>query len=617
MHKKAVIVGSGPCGLVALKELIGAGHDAILFERSSGLGGVFASKMSYPGLHLTISNWMMAFSDHPDPSHLHYPTAEHYLAYLHSYAQRFNLGTHCRYNTEVLNAQLGENGRWELAVNTNERRWTVTADTLVVATGANSIPKDVTDHFTRFQGRVMHSADYNSDVQNEISRKQLRVLIVGGGESAADISAEISSLTKHAAIWLRRPIVLAPRYTSPGKEISKILKNRTNTFPTTIFLEASTTNRLSAMQNVYFYGIFRRFLWRARISLPTLARMCLDGTRSEYIKNDQAAVVTKNQRMCEAIAEGNLDCVICPSIEVDNRTITFRVPDRRIQCREFDLVLLCTGYGSQFSWLNNGEFEYNPRKWFLHCFPPSMGSKLAFIGYARPQQGGIPACAEILSRHLAQLLAGKAQLPKDLGVLAERDETAERQRFSLRPEMETLVDYNAFMESVARRIGCEPRLPSRCMLAFNLHMLALAVVLFAWISSALRVSSWAVLLWIVTAIFFFQIENGLLIKWWIFPQWSVWYRQRGPGAQPQLLWETMQKVRLREHVHINLRFAMFVVWCILSVYVQRVLSVFIFLALGVTSAATMPTPLAWMNELRPKLFALHSPVWRFEDLFLP
>ena len=84
MRKKirVVVIGGGPCGLVALKELLEAGHGAILFERSASLGGVFASSTSYPGLHLTISNWMMAFSDHQDPTRLHYPSAEHYLAYL-------------------------------------------------------------------------------------------------------------------------------------------------------------------------------------------------------------------------------------------------------------------------------------------------------------------------------------------------------------------------------------------------------------------------------------------------------------------------------------------------------------------------------------------------------
>lgn len=57
--KRVVIVGAGPCGLTALKEMVVGGHDAILFERSNVLGGIFSSAAMYPDLHLTISNWAM------------------------------------------------------------------------------------------------------------------------------------------------------------------------------------------------------------------------------------------------------------------------------------------------------------------------------------------------------------------------------------------------------------------------------------------------------------------------------------------------------------------------------------------------------------------------------
>lgn len=80
--KRVVIIGAGPCGLVALKEMRESGHNAILFERSSTLGGIFASAATYPGLHLTISNWLMAFSDFPDSERLCYPSAKEYLRYL-------------------------------------------------------------------------------------------------------------------------------------------------------------------------------------------------------------------------------------------------------------------------------------------------------------------------------------------------------------------------------------------------------------------------------------------------------------------------------------------------------------------------------------------------------
>jgi dimethylaniline monooxygenase (N-oxide forming) len=50
--KKTVgIIGAGPSGLIALKELLGNGVDAFCFEQSSKIGGVYA--YSYSNLKLT------------------------------------------------------------------------------------------------------------------------------------------------------------------------------------------------------------------------------------------------------------------------------------------------------------------------------------------------------------------------------------------------------------------------------------------------------------------------------------------------------------------------------------------------------------------------------------
>lgn len=73
MRKRVAIIGAGPCGLVALKEALEGGHDATLFERTSLLGGVFASPKTYHELHLTISNWAMPFSNFPDTSKVTLP----------------------------------------------------------------------------------------------------------------------------------------------------------------------------------------------------------------------------------------------------------------------------------------------------------------------------------------------------------------------------------------------------------------------------------------------------------------------------------------------------------------------------------------------------------------
>ena len=65
MKKSAVVIGAGPCGLVATKELLEAGHDVVCLEQSHVIGGVFSTlrESSYDDLFLTVSNVFMAYSD--------------------------------------------------------------------------------------------------------------------------------------------------------------------------------------------------------------------------------------------------------------------------------------------------------------------------------------------------------------------------------------------------------------------------------------------------------------------------------------------------------------------------------------------------------------------------
>ena len=67
MHNERVlkvgIVGCGPSGLAAVKELKAAGFEPVAFDPQERLGGVFA--WAWPGLHMTSSSAHTAFSDFP------------------------------------------------------------------------------------------------------------------------------------------------------------------------------------------------------------------------------------------------------------------------------------------------------------------------------------------------------------------------------------------------------------------------------------------------------------------------------------------------------------------------------------------------------------------------
>jgi dimethylaniline monooxygenase (N-oxide forming) len=77
-----LIIGAGPSGLVALKELTEAGIDAKVVEKGNQIGGAFRDEVSYDHMYLTITNHFMAFSDFPPEGPLKYESRENYLNYL-------------------------------------------------------------------------------------------------------------------------------------------------------------------------------------------------------------------------------------------------------------------------------------------------------------------------------------------------------------------------------------------------------------------------------------------------------------------------------------------------------------------------------------------------------
>ncbi|KAK9414631.1 putative FAD/NAD(P)-binding domain-containing protein [Seiridium unicorne] len=620
--KRVVIIGSGPCGLVALKEMREAGHEAILFEKSSRLGGVFATSTVYPNLHLTISNWAMAFSDFPDPERLRYSTAQEYLRYLQLYARHFDLERYITCDAEVTSARTS-NEIWHLEVHKRLKPQAIShieADALVVATGANQVANKIPDGLADFSGRVMHSSQYDEAFKQEVAAKKLRVLVVGGGESGADISAELGELSPNITVWVRRAACVGPRYLNRVGEMQQIEANKTQDFPANGFLEAATTNRMSAAQNVYAYGFFRRILWYAPVLNRVLNSMNLDSTGSAFLMNDQATYVTKNQRMCEALQQGSIEVLVSPTISTSGRICEFRTNDHLKLHREFDVILLCSGFHAEFPWLKLKDFNADPRSWFLHCFPEGLGRCLFFVGYARPHQGGIPAMAEMLARYIALILRGDRVLPPDYTDKARCDAIAEQEYYHLSPNLRTLVDYNAFLESTARRIGCEPRLPALCILLFNLHLLGVMQI----VQHFLRLPGLPVpglqapaFLWLATVVGFLAYDDGLLIKWWFYPNWSVWYRQRGPGASPGHLYETLNRMKLWRSTAITRGFVLLIFWIVPTYYLQRLLSVLLFVPHIILYMLGLSFPKAWGGLLRPKLFVLHSNPWRFSDLFMP
>ena len=144
-----------------------------------------------------------------------------------------------------------------------------------------------------------------------------------------------------------------------------------------------------------------------------------------------------------------------------------------------DTIVCNTGFVDDFSFVKDVDIT-RPRQLYRHMFHPALGSSVAFIGWARPAEGGVPACSEMQSRYFALLCSNKRTLPprEKLEELIQRENSAEDAEFARAESVQTLVPYVAYMDAMARLIGCKPnplRLLTRPVCCTNIgsHLLSM------------------------------------------------------------------------------------------------------------------------------------------------
>jgi dimethylaniline monooxygenase (N-oxide forming) len=216
MATRVAIIGAGPVGLMALKNMREDGFDAISFEKRDYIGGlwkatndgsisvtphtVFNSSRcvvrSFPCSHLLIlpHRFMSAISDFPFPDHHNdFPTADQMLEYQNLYADHFGIRQYIRLSTEVISVRRID-AQWEIATRSkDDQTQREYFDKLLVCTGSFvTARRPHFDGIEKFEGRVLHCIDFPDSSEF----KGQTVLLSGLHASTADISIELS---KHAS----------------------------------------------------------------------------------------------------------------------------------------------------------------------------------------------------------------------------------------------------------------------------------------------------------------------------------------------------------------------------------------------------------------------------------
>jgi putative flavoprotein involved in K+ transport len=197
---EAVVIGAGPAGLATARELARHGIDHVVLERGT-IGhtweNLYDSLVLHTGKHLSGLPGM-AFSR----ATALFPTRLDVLDYLNRYADTFRLPVETGVNVVDL-TRTGDG--WHLrAAGGRELR----ARTVVVATGivANPVVPQIAGR-ERFRGSVMHSVEY----RRPEPFKSQRVLVVGAGNSAAEIAAEVAEAGATVTLAVRSGARIVPR----------------------------------------------------------------------------------------------------------------------------------------------------------------------------------------------------------------------------------------------------------------------------------------------------------------------------------------------------------------------------------------------------------------------
>ncbi len=396
------IIGAGSSGLVCAKTFKEHGLPFDCFEMGSSVGGNWrygndnGRSAAYDSLHVDTSKERMAFSDFPMPAH--YPNYIHHsqvLEYLEGYARHFGLLPFIRFGSEVEQVAPEPDGAWSVTtrrVESGERR-TDAYRAVLVCNGHHWDPK-LPEFPGEFTGNCFHSREYRSPRQFEGKR----VLVVGIGNSGADIACECARVARKTYLSTRRSAHIVPRY---------ILGRPADSWVTPV------GSRLPVWLQRAFYSLLLRVSRgdQARRGVPKPAHKLL------------SAHPTMSADLLDLTTDGRIE--VRPDIaELRGDRVRF-VDGAEVPV---DTLVYATGYRISFPFLDPAIIDSRENRvdLYRHVVLPDR-SGLFFIGLIQPI-GAIMPLAEIQARWVVGMVTGEFGFPDVVTMRRAIAKERERQR---------------------------------------------------------------------------------------------------------------------------------------------------------------------------------------------
>ncbi len=382
-HPRTAVIGAGISGLTAGKMLKDYGVPYTTFETSDRIGGNWAfgnpngHSSAYRSLHIDTSKYRLSFKDFPIPDD--YPAFPHHAqikAYLDDYADTFGLLENIEFNNGVVHARPFGAG-WSIEDQAGAVR---EFDLLVVGNGHHWDPR-LPDFPGTFTGESIHSHHY-IDPQTPLPFTGKRILVVGIGNSAADITVELSSkaLQNKVTLSTRSSAWIVPKYLAgqPGDKF----------FKTTPYLPLS---------------------WQRRAAQKLAPLVGADPTTYGLpAPNHKLFEAHPTQSVELPLRLGSGDVIPKPNVtRLDGDTVHFDDGTSDV----FDAIIYATGYNITFPFFDPDFISApeNQIRLYKRMFKPGIDN-LVFIGFAQSIPTLFPF-VECQSRLLAAFAVGRYALP--------------------------------------------------------------------------------------------------------------------------------------------------------------------------------------------------------------
>ena len=427
------VIGAGQAGLTACKALRDHGVPVQGFEISDRVGGNWAFQnpngmsSAYRSLHIDTPKSRLAFKDLPMPAEwpdfLHHTLVYEYLC---RYADTFGLREHIRFQTAVRHAERLPGGGWEVSVgpadspHASER---LRFDALLVANGHHWNPRLPEPPFPgEFHGQTLHSHHY-IDPYEPIDCRGKRVLVVGIGNSAADIASELS----HRAITART-----------------FLSTRSGAWviPLVMFGQPLT----SLIRTLPYVPL----KWQRRAA-HWMVRLTVGDPRSYGLPMPDHRVLeahpTASNELLWRLRTGDL--VAKPDVRgLEGDRVAFADGS----AEQIDVIIYATGYKITFPFFEESFISApeNRLALFKRVFRPEYPD-LAFIGLCQAIPTLFEFC-ELQSKWVASYLAGKYRLPAPAAMAAaiEHDERVQTRHFTARPRHTMQADADVYARDLRK-----------------------------------------------------------------------------------------------------------------------------------------------------------------------